>query len=143
MIKCRELADPKSCLSKARDDQMIFVLIETDEDAPGAIRDWIARRIRSGKNKPGDAKLIEAEACATAMERRRAAGQPTADSRVIRAAKDRLIGLLLWSEEDAHQAIRRAAMHRRITKAAVAQEVLNSRDVLVPLLLNEMEGATK
>lgn len=68
MKKSDELNDPQSCLNKAGDDDWIFVLIPEDEDAPDTIRDWIARRIRRGKNKAGDAKLVNAERCARAME---------------------------------------------------------------------------
>jgi hypothetical protein len=66
-----ELRDPTSCLNKAGMDELIFVLRTKDEDAPGTIRDWVARRIRSGKNKHGDAKIVEALGCALAMERER------------------------------------------------------------------------
>lgn len=59
------------CMAKAQEDEMTFVLLARDPDAPGTIRDWIARRIVSGKNKPGDAKLVEAEECARIMERER------------------------------------------------------------------------
>lgn len=67
MKKRDELNDPNSCLSKAADDEILFVLLERDNAAPVAIRAWIAERIRLGKNQPGDAKLIEAEECACAM----------------------------------------------------------------------------
>ncbi len=56
------------CMAKAREGEMCFVLLGRDPDAPGTIRDWIARRIKSGLNQPGDAKLVEAEACARQME---------------------------------------------------------------------------
>ncbi len=59
------------CMAKAREDEMTFVLLARDPDAPGTIRDWIARRIASGANKPGDAKLVEAEHCARIMESER------------------------------------------------------------------------
>jgi hypothetical protein len=68
MRKKDELTDPNSCLSKARDDEMIFVLLARDEDAPDTIRDWVARRIRRGKNQPGDVKMQEALWCAAIME---------------------------------------------------------------------------
>lgn len=56
------------CMANAHDDEITFVLLERDEDAPGTIRDWIARRIESGNNRPGDPKLVEAEECARQME---------------------------------------------------------------------------
>ena len=34
MIKKKELSDPNSCMSKARDDEMTFVLLGRDAAAP-------------------------------------------------------------------------------------------------------------
>jgi hypothetical protein len=68
MRKRDELTDPGSCLNKARDDEMTFVLLGRDPAAPAAIRRWISRRIEMGLDRPGDARLIEAERCARAME---------------------------------------------------------------------------
>ncbi len=68
MRKRDELISPASCLSKARDDEMIFVLLARDKAAPATIRAWIAERIRLGKNRPGDALLADAEQCAKTME---------------------------------------------------------------------------
>lgn len=68
MIKSRELSEPNSCLSKARDDEMTFILLERDPAAPAAIRAWIEERIRLGLNERGDAKLEEAAACSGYME---------------------------------------------------------------------------
>jgi len=68
MRKESELSEPKSCLNKARDGEMLFVLLGRDIAAPVAIRAWIDARIRLGKNQPYDPQIIEAEQCATAME---------------------------------------------------------------------------
>lgn len=68
MLKRDEMTDPNSCLSKARRDEMLFVLQERDLAAPVAIRAWIAERIRLGKNQPDDAQIAEAERCAKIME---------------------------------------------------------------------------
>jgi hypothetical protein len=57
-------------MSRARDDEMTFVLLCRDEDAPDTIRDWIARKIKRGK-KPDDPKLVDAEQCARIMEAER------------------------------------------------------------------------
>lgn len=73
MRKRDELTNPNSCLNKAGDDDMIFVLIPSDEDAPDTIRDWVRRRIRRGKNQPGDPKMVEALENAATMERERQA----------------------------------------------------------------------
>jgi hypothetical protein len=68
-----ELTNPAGCMSRARDDEMTFVLLGRDAAAPATIRAWIAERIRLGKNDPGDAQLIEAEECARVMEAERLA----------------------------------------------------------------------
>ncbi len=71
MIKREELSDPSSCMSRARDDEMTFVLLARDVAAPVAIRAWIEERIRLGKNECFDPQVLEAELCAREMERGR------------------------------------------------------------------------
>lgn len=68
MRKSRELTDPRSCMSRARDDEMTFVLLGRDAAAPATIRFWAAERIRLGKNKPDDPQILEALSCAEHME---------------------------------------------------------------------------
>ncbi len=68
MRKRDELTKPTSCMSRASDDEMTFVLLGRDKAATVAIRAWIAERIRLGKNQPGDAQIVEAEQCARTME---------------------------------------------------------------------------
>lgn len=68
MIKYDELGNLNSCLNRAKDDEMIFVLLARDAAAPVAIRAWIAERIRIGKNTPDDHQILEAIACAEHME---------------------------------------------------------------------------
>lgn len=68
MIKRDELTNPESCMSRARDDEMTFVLLGRDKAAPLAIRSWVMERIRLGKNKPEDPQVMEALACAKAMD---------------------------------------------------------------------------
>ena len=68
MIKSKELTDPKSCMSRAKDDEMTFVLLARDAAAPFAIRAWAQERIRLGKNKIEDTQIIDALWCADAME---------------------------------------------------------------------------
>ncbi len=68
MIKCEELENPTSCLNKARDDELIFVLLARDAAASVAIRAWVQERIRIGKNRLDDPQIIEALACAKKME---------------------------------------------------------------------------
>jgi hypothetical protein len=67
MRKRDEMADPRSCLNKARDDEWLFVLLGRDPAAPAAVRAWIQERIRLGKNTPGDPQLVEAEGWARRM----------------------------------------------------------------------------
>ena len=71
MLKMNELTDPNSCMNRALDDEVIFVLLCRDEAAPVAIRAWIAERIRLGKNTPEDKQIIEAERCAARMDAER------------------------------------------------------------------------
>ena len=60
MIKSKELTDPRSCMSRARDDEMTFVLLGRDKAAPVAIRAWVAERLRLGKNTESDPQITEA-----------------------------------------------------------------------------------
>lgn len=71
MIKGDELRLPDSCLNRARDDEMIFVLRGDDPAAGIAIRAWCRARILIGKNKPDDQKILEALACAKSMDEAR------------------------------------------------------------------------
>jgi hypothetical protein len=71
MIRREELSDPHSCLNRAHEDEMLFVLLGRDVAAPVAIRAWIAERIRIGKNKEDDFQIIEAQLAATDMEKRK------------------------------------------------------------------------
>ena len=46
MRKHEELTNPLSCLSRARHNEMTFVLLGRDAAAPAAIRAWVKERIR-------------------------------------------------------------------------------------------------
>ncbi len=61
MRKRDELTDPASCLSRARNDEWTFVLLERDAAAPATVRFWIEERIRLGKNVRTDAQIVDAE----------------------------------------------------------------------------------
>ena len=67
MIKREELTNPNSCMSRAKDDEMTFVLLGRDTAAPVAIEAWIAERIRLGKNLPDDPQIVEARECVAKM----------------------------------------------------------------------------
>jgi hypothetical protein len=69
MIKREELTNPKSCMRRAKDDEMTFVLLGRDAAAPVAIEAWISERIRLGKNTSEDAQITEAKQCAEKMRR--------------------------------------------------------------------------
>lgn len=69
MRKRDELQDPTSCLSKARNTEMLFVLLARDGCAPQTIRYWCKARVAAGKNRWDDPQIMEALACALSMER--------------------------------------------------------------------------
>jgi hypothetical protein len=60
MLKRDEIADPNSCLNKAKDDEQLFVLLGRDQAATVAVRAWVNERIRIGKNKKTDPQILEA-----------------------------------------------------------------------------------
>lgn len=68
MRKSLELTHPNSCFNKARDDEMLFVLLGRDRAAPEAVRAWADRRIALGLNKWGDPQILEALAWAEEVE---------------------------------------------------------------------------
>ncbi len=63
MLKREELADPQSCLNRAADDELIFVLLGRDVATRAAIRAWIDERIRLGKNTADDQQIRCALRC--------------------------------------------------------------------------------
>jgi hypothetical protein len=71
MRKQDELTNPDSCMSKARDGEMTFVLLGRDLVAPAVIREWCRLRCLHGKNKPKDPQITEALDCADTMDRER------------------------------------------------------------------------
>jgi len=71
MIKREELSNPNSCLNRAKDDEVVFVLRAHDITAPSVIRYWCIERIATGKNKRDDEQIMSALADAERMERQR------------------------------------------------------------------------
>lgn len=69
MIKREELMNPNSCLNRAHDSEMLFVLLARDVAAPSTIRHWVQERIYQGKNTQDDNQIKEALWCASVMER--------------------------------------------------------------------------
>lgn len=68
MIKRDELTNPNSCMSRAKDDEMTFVLLGRDVCAPDVVRFWAMERVARGKNKRDDAQIRDALECAAKME---------------------------------------------------------------------------
>lgn len=60
MIKREELTNPNSCMSRAKDDEMTFVLLGRDKAASATVLFWITERIRLGKNASTDPQIQEA-----------------------------------------------------------------------------------
>lgn len=69
MVKADELSDPNSCLNKAKDGELIFVLLARDICAPGAIRAWASLRVAFGKNEENDEQIRTARELALQMEK--------------------------------------------------------------------------
>lgn len=74
MKKRDELLEPTSCLNKAAENEMLFVLLGRDGAAPAAVRAWIEERIRLGKNARADPQILEAEAWIDAVLTEQRAG---------------------------------------------------------------------
>jgi hypothetical protein len=67
MLKGKERSDTNSCWNKAREDELLFILLARDPAAPVAIEAWINERIRLGKNQGSDTQIADARACALRM----------------------------------------------------------------------------
>ena len=67
MIKNRELADPKSCLNQALDNEPVFVLRGKDICSPAAILFWCRHRVSMGKNQKTDTQISSAQDMAETM----------------------------------------------------------------------------
>jgi len=67
MIKITEMASPHSCLNKAKDDEMLFVLLGRDPAAAVAIEAWCRSRIDMGLNSWDDRQIVEAIEASKAM----------------------------------------------------------------------------
>jgi len=99
MIKREELTNPASCMSRASNNEMTFVLLARDAAAPVAIRAWVAERIRIGKNTINDEQIKEALHCAGYMDQQRRdrigldrTAPPVVDSGAITAEEEKKHG---------------------------------------------------
>ena len=68
MRKIDEARLSGSCLNRAKDDELIFVLLGRDSAAPETIRFWANQRVKLGKNRLTDEQILEAFRCADKME---------------------------------------------------------------------------
>ena len=68
MTRKDEIRDPNSCLNKAADGELVFVLREKDAAGAAAIRAWAEERFRLGLNAHDDDKITEAYRIADAWE---------------------------------------------------------------------------
>ena len=68
MRRIDEVRNPLSCLNKAKDDELIFVLLARDPCAVETVRFWASTRVSKGINKPTDQKIAEALAWADKVE---------------------------------------------------------------------------
>lgn len=68
MRKTEELSNPNSCLNKAKNDELVFVLLARDSVSAETIRFWCQKRVQYKKNAPNDPQILEALACADKME---------------------------------------------------------------------------
>lgn len=68
MRKRDELAQTTSCLNKAGNDELIFVLLGRDIAAAETIRFWARQRCFLQKNKFEDPQIVEAMKLATEIE---------------------------------------------------------------------------
>lgn len=71
MRRVIELVHKQSCINRADDNEMVFVLLGRDAAAPVAIMRWVEERLRLGKNKITDDQISEAVKCADFMENER------------------------------------------------------------------------
>jgi hypothetical protein len=121
MLKRDELTDPNSCLNRAADDELIFVLLARDVATPHGIREWSKERVARGKNQPEDAQIMEALQCAAIIAKAHGLAEPAGNSfsqnKAIRSKfpdpdelAKRLLGptpySLLVDKFQAHEAIR-------------------------------------
>jgi hypothetical protein len=73
MLKFQEIADARSCLNHAENEEPVFVLRANDENAPDSIRHWVHLYVFSKggylrMNATQRAKADEAYAVARQME---------------------------------------------------------------------------
>jgi hypothetical protein len=58
--KSLEIELKTSCLNKAKEDELLFVLLERDDAAAQTVEFWIDKRLSLGKNEINDPQIAEA-----------------------------------------------------------------------------------
>jgi hypothetical protein len=91
VIKRDELKNPNSCLNRAGDDEIIFVLMARDVAAPAAIQRWVDERVRLGKNKYLDPQIQEALHCSGQMVQQRLEMETTRKQAGLRQSIEELV----------------------------------------------------
>lgn len=71
MLKSEEINNPNSCWNKAKDDEIVFILLERDLAIVSTIIEWAIHRITLGKNSPGDEQIKEAYELIETIKKRR------------------------------------------------------------------------
>jgi hypothetical protein len=132
MKKRDELTDPNSCMSRAKYDEMTFVLLGRDMCAADTIRYWAAKRVLIGKNNRHDQQITEALACATEMERQ------WLELMGVKTGSQKAEGRLLRERDEAREALNRcyamfdAQLHGTKPPESVLQLCEAIRAVLAP-----------
>lgn len=124
MRKHLEMNDPNSCLNRADEGELLFVLRGKDRAAPATIYAWADLRVMKGLNSRRDAQIQEAESCARLMEDWQAAGCPAWDTQ----EDDGFGGLGCPGEEDHDE--------QRLEAEAAAKRTYNARPVSIQSMLD-------
>jgi hypothetical protein len=67
-MKSDQICDKDSCWNKAGLHEQMFILLERDIAFAATVRFWAEERVRLGKNKAGDDKIVEALTLAEQIE---------------------------------------------------------------------------
>jgi hypothetical protein len=147
VLKRDELADPNSCLNRARDDEMVFVLLGRDDASPGTIRWWIKERIRLGKNTRDDAQIREAERCIRAMRNENTHQELTMQEltdriHFVRSQRDKMMWRLSKIANMATEELRRVGPQPNSNMSQIEADALTMLDeIRGPLAkLSRVEG---
>jgi hypothetical protein len=71
MRRLEETLAKDSCLNRALDEELVFVLLGRDASAASAIRYWASHRVATAKNQRTDPEIVEAFKLADQMDKER------------------------------------------------------------------------